>query len=209
MKLRISQALDRGLSLMVSGRLEEAKKIYQTILKFDPNHSEANHKMGLISIESGSFKESIRFLKRAIKAKPQESRYWKEHLKSSIRIQDEDKTALILEALKQIGIDSKVLSEFKEKIRKKTEKNIRGKHTKTQGKLKARRKGEKEGAKEEGKEKRIVSSYFISLHLCMSKVPLIGIHVEMLEVKTRKKRAQSREVPQRLIRNIQPRHLAG
>lgn len=96
-----------------------------------------------------------------------------------------------------------------EKDRKKTEKNRRGKHTKTQGKLKARRKGEKEGAKEEGKEKRIVSSYFISLHLCMSKVPLIGIHVEMLEVKTRQKRAQSREVPQRLIRNIQPRHLAG
>ena len=50
MKLRTSQALDRGLSLMLSGRLEEAKKIYQTILKSDPNHAEANHKMGLISL---------------------------------------------------------------------------------------------------------------------------------------------------------------
>jgi hypothetical protein len=42
-----------------------------------------------------------------------------------------------------------------EKDRKKTEKNRRGKHTKTQGKLKARRKGEKEGEKEgEGEEDR-------------------------------------------------------
>ena len=66
---RLSIAFD----LHRNGRLEDAKRIYQDLLKEDPDHFDLLHLMGLAAYEGGALDESERYFVRAISIK---SDFW-------------------------------------------------------------------------------------------------------------------------------------
>ena len=50
MKLTIEQALQRGMAAHKEGKLEEAERLYRTILRSQPTHPDANHNSGLVAV---------------------------------------------------------------------------------------------------------------------------------------------------------------
>ena len=66
---RLSIAFD----LHRNGRLDEAKRIYQDLLKENPDHFDLLHLMGLAAYEGGALAESERYFVRAIRIK---SDFW-------------------------------------------------------------------------------------------------------------------------------------
>ena len=66
---------DRALKFHQQGRLQKADKIYQKILKKNPNHSDALHFSGLIAGQRGQFQRAEQLMRRAIEILPQNAIY--------------------------------------------------------------------------------------------------------------------------------------
>ncbi|MBS1229384.1 MAG: hypothetical protein H6R17_2661 [Proteobacteria bacterium] len=63
-----AEALHRAMELHVSGQLDEADKIYQSLLDQQPEHADALHLSGAIQHARGNLAEAERLIRRAIDA---------------------------------------------------------------------------------------------------------------------------------------------
>ena len=70
MNLNINETLQKGISALKQGKLQDAKYIYEKILKIQSNHPDANHYLGITLQLLGKLDESIIFYKKAISLKP-------------------------------------------------------------------------------------------------------------------------------------------
>ena len=63
---KIRLLLDQGSALHQLGKLEEAKLIYEEILKINIKQFEANHFLGTLFAQMGQHSSAIKFLNKAI-----------------------------------------------------------------------------------------------------------------------------------------------
>jgi tetratricopeptide (TPR) repeat protein len=64
------QLYDKALSLYKSGRIEEAKKLYEAVLGLDPGFIEAMNNLGIIYIHDRKFDAAKEYLEKAVRLKP-------------------------------------------------------------------------------------------------------------------------------------------
>ena len=50
----IQEALNKGVEMHVSGEFDLADKLYDPVIKLQPNHADANHNMGLLKLDTGT-----------------------------------------------------------------------------------------------------------------------------------------------------------
>ena len=50
MELHIEKALQQGIAAHKEGRLQDAERFYRTILRAKPEHSHANHNLGVLAV---------------------------------------------------------------------------------------------------------------------------------------------------------------
>ena len=53
MDLTLDEALQQGIEAHRAGQIQEAERLYAAILKAQPNHSDANHNMGVLAVGVG------------------------------------------------------------------------------------------------------------------------------------------------------------
>lgn len=68
--MTISYKLEKGKSLHLSGKLNEAKKIYKDILLTNPDNFLANHLLGVLEIQLQNYYNAEDFIRKAIKLDP-------------------------------------------------------------------------------------------------------------------------------------------
>ena len=66
----ITEVLKMAVQAHKSGDVETADKYYTAILKAQPNHSDANHNMGVLAIGVGKREPALSFFQKAINANP-------------------------------------------------------------------------------------------------------------------------------------------
>ena len=86
MQLTSNEILQKGVVAHKAGDLEEAMIYYKIVLDAHPEHSEANHNMGVLEVDAGHFGEAVPFLKSALQAGPNEGRYWVSYIDVLIRL---------------------------------------------------------------------------------------------------------------------------
>ena len=72
---KIQRLLKESSQLCHSGNLNEAKEIYQTLLKLIPNHPEALGNLGTIELQQGNTESGISNLTKALKTNPKEVKF--------------------------------------------------------------------------------------------------------------------------------------
>ncbi len=72
----LQQLLQQGIGLQQNGRLEEAKSVYQQILRAEPDHADANHLLGLIAYQGGNTEAAIGLIDKAIRSNPRVYGYY-------------------------------------------------------------------------------------------------------------------------------------
>ena len=60
MKLTIEQALQQGIAEHKEGKLQEAERLYRTILQSQPLHPDANHNLGVLAVSVNKVEASSR-----------------------------------------------------------------------------------------------------------------------------------------------------
>ena len=100
MELKIDQAFKKAIIAYQAGKLEEAQLIYSNILKSHPEHSDANHNLGILKLRLGMHKQSLPLFKKAIMSNPGIKQFWISYI----------------EALKTLGYhDAAKVAEFQSK----------------------------------------------------------------------------------------------
>lgn len=65
-----SSKLEKGLALLLQGRLQEAKAIYESVLAENPAHVDALHGLGVIAIQCGQYLSAVELIDKAIALQP-------------------------------------------------------------------------------------------------------------------------------------------
>ena len=72
----INKAVRKGLAHLDAGRTDSAERLFQSVLKSEPDNPEANHALGALAVRQGKPQSALSFLSVALKADPQQSQHW-------------------------------------------------------------------------------------------------------------------------------------
>jgi thioredoxin-like negative regulator of GroEL len=74
--LTIKQVLQQGVSAHKEGKLEEAERLYRTILQSQPKHADANLNLGVIAVSVNKANVELPLFKTALEANPNIKQFW-------------------------------------------------------------------------------------------------------------------------------------
>ena len=84
--MTLDEALKMGVEAHKAGQLQEADRLYAFILKAQPKHPDANHNMGVLSIDVGKIQDALQFFKTALEANPRIGQFWLSHIDALIKL---------------------------------------------------------------------------------------------------------------------------
>jgi len=117
------QTLDAAIEAHKNGELVEASDLYFQILRENPHHPDANHNLGLLTVQIGETENAILFLENAINSNPNVLQYWVSFIDTLLKLNRTQDAEQILFQAKETGHDDPILSEISEVIKK--EKKLR------------------------------------------------------------------------------------
>ena len=85
---------------------------YQSVLDSDPNHAEANHRFGILSIQLGEIENSLIFLQTAINVNPNIHEYWVPFIDALIRLDRLSDAEMVLDQARSLGHDQEIFSKL-------------------------------------------------------------------------------------------------
>jgi radical SAM protein with 4Fe4S-binding SPASM domain len=100
MELTIEQALQRGVTAHKEGRLQDAERLYRTILQSQPAHPDANHNLGVLAVSVNKIAPALPLFQTAVEANPRIEQFWLSYIDALIREQHFEIARKILEQAK-------------------------------------------------------------------------------------------------------------
>ena len=98
--LIFSQALDAH---KVSD-CEVAQKLYQNVLEIEPDHSEANHNLGIIFAKKNECEKALKLFNNCLQKNPNVSLYWASYIDTLIQVDRICEAATLVEAARESGL---------------------------------------------------------------------------------------------------------
>ena len=80
MELTIAKALQQGIKAHKASQFHEAERLYRAILTTQPQHTDANHNLGVLAVQFGKLTEAVPFFEETLKANPTVEQYWVSYL---------------------------------------------------------------------------------------------------------------------------------
>ncbi|MDA8129101.1 MAG: tetratricopeptide repeat protein [Betaproteobacteria bacterium] len=100
----IDQLLRQAIAHHQSGQLLEAGELYQAILQSQPNHSEANHNLGVIAVQAQQPAAGLPYFMAALDADPARGKYWINYIDALSRSGQLEDARQVLELARQQGL---------------------------------------------------------------------------------------------------------
>jgi len=87
-----------------SGQLTEAEKLYRTILQVCPNHSDANHNIGVLAVHAGQPAAGLPYFLAALEANPASGQYWLSYAEALFRAGQQEAAQQVLAHAQKHGL---------------------------------------------------------------------------------------------------------
>ena len=85
MELTVDQALQQGVAAHKEGKLQEAERLYRSILQVQPGHGDANHNLGVLAVGVGKVGAALPLFKAALEANPGIEQFWFSYIDALIK----------------------------------------------------------------------------------------------------------------------------
>ncbi|MDC0999420.1 tetratricopeptide repeat protein, partial [Alphaproteobacteria bacterium] len=85
MELTVDQALQHGIAAHREGKVQEAERLYRSVLQFQPKHPDANHNLGIIAVSVGKTEAALPLFKTALEANPKTEQFWISYIDALIK----------------------------------------------------------------------------------------------------------------------------
>lgn len=117
MELTIDQALQKGIEAQKAGKVQEADRLYTAILKAQPKHPDANHKIGMLAVDVGKVDIALPFLKTALEANPKRAQFWLSYIEALIQLGRSKEAKVVLAQAKSIGANGDDFAKLETRIK--------------------------------------------------------------------------------------------
>ncbi len=101
---KLDKKLLQAVTLHRAGRLKDAERIYREILKSDLQHSDANHNLGALAVQTGKPALGLPFFKAALAANPNHGQYWLSYIDALNKAGQHDLAQQVLAEARQKGL---------------------------------------------------------------------------------------------------------
>jgi tetratricopeptide (TPR) repeat protein len=109
MELTIEQELQQGVTAHNAGNLQEAERVYQSILQRQPKHPDANHNLGLIAISVNQIEAALLLFKTALDVNPNIENFWMVYIDALVKNNQLKDAKKAIKNAKKKGFDAKKL----------------------------------------------------------------------------------------------------
>ena len=104
MKLTTEQVLQQGIAAHNAGNLQEAERLYRSVLKSQPAHPDANHNLGVLAVSVNKADAALPFFKTALEANPKIEQFWFSYIDPLIKEKQCDNAKLVIKQAKTQGV---------------------------------------------------------------------------------------------------------
>ena len=101
----IQEALSKGVEMHLAGEFDLASQLFDSILKLQPEHADANHNMGLLKLDMGQDLDALPYLQIALQADMSIAQFWLSYIKALIKLEKLEDAGRILELAKETGFE--------------------------------------------------------------------------------------------------------
>ena len=116
MELTLEEALQKAIAAHKAGQIQEADRLYFTILKAQPKHPDANHNMGVLTVGVGKVKEALPFFKIALDANPSIGQYWLSYIDVLIQLDHIGDAQTVLDQAKGKGAIGEAFEQLEQRV---------------------------------------------------------------------------------------------
>lgn len=117
----IQQTLRLALQRHREGRLQDAEKLYRSILQRQKKHPDANHNLGMIAVGVGQFRSALPYLKTALETRPDYPQFWISYIDVLTRAGEIVSAQKLLCQAQAHGIGKAAVNELKSLLKNKKE----------------------------------------------------------------------------------------
>jgi thioredoxin-like negative regulator of GroEL len=104
MELTLDQMLQQGVAAHNAGNVEEAERLYCTVLEADPAHPDANHNLGVLAVSVNRAELALPLFKTALDANPGIEQFWLSYIDALIKEKQLETAKEVLEQGKKSGL---------------------------------------------------------------------------------------------------------
>ena len=112
MELTIDQALQEGVAAHRAGKLQEAEKYYNAILKSQPSHPSANHNLGVLGVGVGKIELALPYFKKAVESNSKVEQYWVSYIDALIKLDQLDNAKQTFQQAQAAGLKGEKLDQL-------------------------------------------------------------------------------------------------
>ena len=97
MELPVEQLLQQAIAAHQEGKLQDAERLYRSILQTQPDHAGVNHNLGLLAVSAGKVEEALPLFENAYNAKPNLEQFCLSYIDALIMAKRPEKANQVLE----------------------------------------------------------------------------------------------------------------
>ena len=112
MKTTIEEDLQHGVAAHKADDFQAAATFYDKILKEQPMHADANHRLGLIEISNNRSESALRFFKIAVHSSPKTEKYWAGYITTLVAMGRIKEAKRATKKAKREGLSAKKLGDL-------------------------------------------------------------------------------------------------
>ena len=116
MKLNIEKALRRAVLAQQKGRVQEAEKIYRSILKLHPKHGVANHNLGVLKVGFGKVDLAVLHFQTALEANTNQYQYWISYIDALIKSDQISAARKLLQRGRGMGLKGDAIDQLEQQL---------------------------------------------------------------------------------------------
>ena len=124
LKPSLDQIFRKAIDAHQTGELEEARRYYMTVLKAQPDHSHANHNLGVMALRADQPNEALVLLQKALMSNPTISQFWLTYLNTLLKLNNFNDANAVLRRATKMGFNGKEYDQIKFKISSYSKENV-------------------------------------------------------------------------------------
>ena len=121
MEPTIKHLLQQGIAAQDKGNIQEAERLYRTILQIQPEHPDASHNLGLIAFSMKQASAALPLFKIALDVNPQAEQFWLGYIDALIKDNQSRNAMRAIKKAKKNGVYGNKLDIFETQL---TPKNL-------------------------------------------------------------------------------------
>jgi len=103
MELELDEILQKGIEAYGAGQVPEAERLFDQILRSQPDHPDANHKMGKLAFGEDRVEEALAYFKIALIADSNEGEYWLNYIDALLELNMLDDAKAVFDQARHKG----------------------------------------------------------------------------------------------------------